>query len=999
MQTPEFKELLAGLNPEQQKAVTYNDGPLLIVAGAGTGKTHLVTAKMAYLIMEKNLKTDNILALTFTDKAAQEMEDRVIKLLPYGYVDLWVTTFHSFGERLLRSHGVKVGLAPDFKVLSESQQWLMVFQNLDRFKLKEFYQLSNPTKYISTLIRHFNQAKDELISPAEYIAWADDLLLNKESLDFIKKNIKLDDDIADLEAADLLPEIMKYKELAEAYHVYQKLLQENNAIDFADMIYYAYKLLNENTYLLKKYRSQFKHIIVDEFQDTNYSQYQLVKLLAAPNNNLTVVGDDDQSIYRFRGASIFNILKFKDDYANAQEVVLTKNYRSGQNILDLAYKSIQNNNPYRLEEKLKIDKELHSQVEDSGAVEQYYMASGEEEVSIVIDKIKQLSVESDFNWNDIAILARANSHLEPFMNALQLEGIPYQFMASRGLFNKPIIVDVISYFKLLDNYHESPALYRILTLPFLEIEIEDLITINNHAKANNYSLWQSCQKAAALNVKEETVNKITKLLFLIKKHSKEAVEDSIIKVYLSFLKDTAYLSYLINDVNERKEELLWYLQLFAEKLKDFEINYSDNRLAAFMNIFKMEIESGDKGSLRLNPETGPEFINLMTIHSSKGLEYKWVFLVNLVEQKFPGRYRGEDLPLPEALIKEKGNKKELDLKDVHIQEERRLFYVAVTRAKKKIFLTAAKQYAGRKTVAKLSRFLDECNLNEETPQKKENTKGIFSLDRFTTDLTMNPNLYSSIDQRFSFTKLNDYDQCPYRFWLKYVVKIPTFAAGPSLTFGQVIHSVFHRFLADHQAGSAEQMGLFGEPNDKKTLTFEYLKKLYESYWRDDGYDNERQREEYKERGYKIMKKFWEEFEEQQPNLRDLEKGIKIKLQGWSFILDARFDRVDNIDNDAIEILDYKTGKTKTKLEINDKRQLLIYYLGAKQLYGQYPKKLTYLYVEEWHREPFIPKEKDLQSLISWIDEIVANIRARKFEPCPGFQCQYCPFKDICDFKE
>ena len=216
---------------------------------------------------------------------------------------------------------------------------------------------------------------------------------------------------------------------------------------------------------------------------------------------------------------------------------------------------------------------------------------------------------------------------------------------------------------------------------------------------------------------------------------------------------------------------------------------------------------------------------------------------------------------------------------------------------------------------------------------------------------------------------------------------------------QVIHSVFHRFLADYQSQFSEQKELFPNDGNLKTLDFNYLKTLYEDYWREDGYESERQRKEYKTKGYKIMKNFWKEFEDLPPNIKDLEKGIKIKIEGQNFLLDARFDRIDNIENDGIEVIDYKTGKTKTKLDTDAKRQLLIYYIGAKQLYKQYPKKLTYLYVEDWHREEFIPKEKDLTKLISWINEIVENIRAHKFDAKPGFACQYCPFKDICNYKE
>ncbi|HLA25993.1 MAG TPA: UvrD-helicase domain-containing protein, partial [Patescibacteria group bacterium] len=354
--------ILESLNKEQKEAVVHENGPLLIIAGAGTGKTTVITRRIAWLILEKKIKPDEILALTFTEKASAEMEERVDRLLPYGYVDLWISTFHGFAEKILRLHGLDIGLPTNFRVLSDTEQWYLVRKNLDKFNLDYYRPLGNPTKFIHALLKHFSRAKDEEISPEEYLKYAEELKLNQDT---------------DGES-DIL-EIKRLEEVANAYHIYQKILLENNALDFGDLINYVLKLFKIRHNILDNYRRQFKYILVDEFQDTNWAQYELVKLLAEPNNNLTVVGDDDQSIYKFRGASISNILTFKKDFQKSRDILLTENYRSTQNILDLSYGFIQQNNPNRLEARMNekksngglenISKKLAAQTKESGIIE------------------------------------------------------------------------------------------------------------------------------------------------------------------------------------------------------------------------------------------------------------------------------------------------------------------------------------------------------------------------------------------------------------------------------------------------------------------------------------------------------------------------------------------------------------------------------------------------------------------------------------------------------
>ncbi len=340
------EKLLENLNEEQKKAVVYKNGPLLIVAGAGTGKTTVITTKMAWLILRNQIKPDEILTLTFTDKAAEEMEERVDQLLPYGYVDLWISTFHSFAERILKQRAIDIGLSDNFKLLNQTEQNLLIRRNFDQFNLDYYRPLGNPTKFIQAMIKHFSRAKDEEIWPEDYLKYVDELKGNLDNM-LNENNFKKNNQETTGQETE------KINEIANAYHVYQQLLLKNNALDFGDLINYTLKLFRKRPQILEKYRKQFKYILIDEFQDTNWAQYELIKLLGAPKNNITVSFDDDQSIYKFRGASISNVMQFKKDYPKAQQIVLIKNYRSKQNILDLAYNFIQNNNPNRLEWQMK----------------------------------------------------------------------------------------------------------------------------------------------------------------------------------------------------------------------------------------------------------------------------------------------------------------------------------------------------------------------------------------------------------------------------------------------------------------------------------------------------------------------------------------------------------------------------------------------------------------------------------------------------------------------
>ena len=657
-----MQEIRQKLNARQDEAVIHENGPLLIVAGAGTGKTTVLINRLAYLVLEKGLSTEEILLLTFTEKSAGELEERADKLLPYGYVDLWIHTFHGFCERILREHALDIGLSADFKLLSSTEQWILIKRNLSRFDLDYYKPLGNPTKFISELLRHFSRLKDEDVSASDYLETA--------------KNNQ-DEDVL---------EVKRVKELAGAYQTYNELLLENNFLDFGDLIVFTIKLFKTRPNILKIYQHQFKYIMVDEFQDTNWAQYELVKMLASLSNNLTVVGDDDQSIYKFRGASLSNIMQFKDDYRDAKEIVLVDNYRSRQEILDYSYQFIKNNNPNRLEEKLKIDKKLIAGAKfsdkDVPVVKYLQFNRGEEEVAFTAAQIADLYNQQKVDWLDFAILVRANDTAEAYVKELTRLNIPNQFVSLKGLYFKPIILDCLAYLRLLDNYHESSALFRVLSMPGFKVNHLDIITINKFAKRKVWSLFEALKNIEVIpGVSSEAKENIFKLITLLDKHSTLVADSEPSKIFLRF----AYDSGLVASYDfDRDQEIFSYLNQFYQKIKKFEETLPASRLSDFMQLMDLELEAGEVGALRLDFSDN-DTVKIMTVHAAKGLEFKYVFLVNIVDKKFPTISRSEKISIPDNLIKEKitGGK------EAHIEEERRLFYVAITRAKEELFITGA----------------------------------------------------------------------------------------------------------------------------------------------------------------------------------------------------------------------------------------------------------------------------------------------------------------------
>ena len=972
---------LKKLNNEQKEAVVHGKGPLLIVAGAGTGKTTVITQRIAYLIEKGEANPEEILAVTFTDKAAEEMEERVDKLLPYGYVDLWISTFHSFCERVLREYALDIGLPADFKVLDNTAGWLLVYRNLDKFSLNYYKPLGNPTKFIQALISHFSHCKDQGIYPEDYLEYAEKL--------------KTRDDMPEDNETERL------KEVAGAYQVYQRLLLENSVLDFGDLINYCLKLFKERPPILKKYREKFKYILVDEFQDTNWAQYELIKILAEPKNNLTVTADDDQMIYLWRSASFNNIIQFSKDFPKAKKISLVKNYRSYQNILDLAYKFIKANDPNRLEYVNKINKKLIAEKKGQGLVEHIHAKTLDEEVRKTIKRILEiLKKDKEANYNDFAILVRANDTANPFIRALERAGLPYQFLASKGLYSKPVVLDVISYFKLLDNYHESPAVYRILNMPFLEIPAQDIMKLTQYSYKRTKSLYEAMEELPLVpGISSPTQEKIVSLLGLIKNHTILAQKRSVSEILVAFLQESGYLKYLVNKDDKERLDLL---NQFYKRVKNFEGTTQEPTLNNFMREINLEIESGEQGKLEFDPEQGPDMLKVMTIHGAKGLEFKYVFLVNMVDKRFPTIERKELIEVPEDLIK--------DIKptgDVHLQEERRLCYVAITRAKKDIYFTSAEDYGGVRK-KKLSRFMIEMGYREKEKEKaKEN--GLLADRKNSLEKRKIKPMPDYLPEHFSFSQLAAFDKCPLQYKFAFILKVPT-RGKAVFSFGKTMHNTFYNFLKyANESNASNQRNLFGfeektvkVSKKEKSLNLDDLMEIYEKNWIDEWYENKKQKEEYYKLGRRIVKDFYSEFSKNPPKVLKINNAFALEmpfnLKIGEYTLYGVVDRIDEKEGE-VAIIDYKTGNSKDKLSLDDKEQLLIYQIAAEEIFKIKPKKLIYHYLSNGKKASFLGSEKEKERLKEKIIQEIEEMKKSDFKPTPGWQCAFCDFKDICDSAE
>lgn len=631
-----MQNLIEGLNDKQKEAVLATEGPCLVIAGAGSGKTKVLTHKIAYLLSEKNVKPWNILSITFTNKAANEMKQRVEKLVGEASQEMWLGTFHSICVRILRRFIDRIGFDTTFLIFDSTDQRTLVKECIKSIGLDD--KLFTDRSVLSEI----SNGKNDMLEPKAYQV--------KYNGDFRKEKI------------------------GEVYELYQKKLKENNALDFDDIINYTIKILTENPDVLEYYTEKFKYVLVDEYQDTNKAQFMLVSILASKYGNITVVGDNDQGIYSFRGADITNILNFEKDFPGSKIVKLEQNYRCTGNILKAANAVIKNN-------ENKYDKKLWTENEE-GKLPCIYKAEDEyDEASYIVKQINMLKMEEYLKLSDFVILYRMNSQSRAIEDIFRRENIPYKIIGGLKFYERKEIKDIIAYLRLIFNTSDNLSLKRIINEPKRGIgktSLDNIQDISDKTGKSMYEIIKYAEQYELNRVKENSIQ-FVEVIEELRKQVNQIPISELIKLTLN---KTGYVKALENENTIEAESRIQNLEEFLTVAIEFEEQMAENTLAEFLESISLTSDID-------NMEESEDTVTLMTLHSAKGLEFPVVFLVGMEEGIFPGYKSIEE-------IKE-------------LEEERRLFYVGITRAMQYLYLTCAKRRTifGSTSYNQMSRFLKE----------------------------------------------------------------------------------------------------------------------------------------------------------------------------------------------------------------------------------------------------------------------------------------------------
>lgn len=975
------ERILEGLHGEQRRAVEWDTGPLLIVAGAGTGKTAVITRRIAHLIATKKARPSEILALTFTDKAAAEMEERVDVLVPYGYTDIWISTFHAFGDRVLRDNALVLGLPPDYRVLNRAEQVLFLRENLFELPLRVYRPAGDPTRHLRALVSLFSRAKDEAASPADYLRYAESLAEDV--------GCRMSD-VGECGNEELRAEAERQMELARAYEAYQRLLGERGLVDFGDLITLTLRLFREHPGALRPYQERWRYILVDEFQDTNHAQFEIVKLLAARHRNVTVVGDDDQAIYKWRGAAISNILDFTRTYPDAAKIVLARNYRSGQAILDAAYRLIRHNDPDRLEVREGVSKRLVAHRPQGPPPEHLHFDTLSTEADAVAGRIAQRVERGEWRYRDVAILARANSDAEPFLRALNMRAIPFHFSGSRGLYDREEIRLVLAFLRALADPRDSLSLYYLGTSALYLVGATDMARCLATARQKNRSLewvFRNLDSYGDLSaeVSHESRAALAKMLDDLDKMREHSAAHPTGRVLYEYLVErTGYVKRLASSGNVDDETRVRNLARFFDIVARTAPLLRYDRVAEFLRHLDDLIDAGDDPAVA-EADPDADAVQVMTVHKAKGLEFPVVFVVSCVDGRFPVSRRGDPIELPEALIRDM-----LPEGDHHLQEERRLFYVAMTRARRELYLTSARDYGGLRP-RKVSRFVLEAL---DAPARTAQTFRASATEQIhrhappaANAVTLEGILPKDGAISVSFRQLDDYQTCPLKFKYAHILRVPV-TRDHRVAYGTAIHEAVREYNRRRAR--------------RQPITLDELLAHFESVWVNEGFISREHEEQRMAEGRAVLAAFYEH----QASAGTIPTMVEspFSFARGNTRVRGRWDRVD-IRDGQVCIVDFKTSDVREQGRADerarDSLQLRLYSLAYGEVYGQLPDRLEmhFLGPDGVVVGALAPQAAWVARAADVIDQVADGIRRQDFVATPDWfrACRYCAFSTICPY--
>lgn len=952
--------LLEGLTDEQHQAVTHTTGPCLVIAGAGTGKTRVLTQRIAYLIQEGQVKPEEIVALTFTDKAAAEMLERVDLLLPVGSNTATITTFHSFTTELLRRYAHYLGLPADFTLLTGEEEVVFLHDHLWELPLSIWRPSNNPTRFLKELASFFSTLNDQALDSATLADWA-------------SAHASLEDEVEADRAAQL-------QELAAARTAYDNLLRQHGYLTFGHCITETLRLFKERPAVLDELRQQFRYLLIDEYQDTNWAQTELAAQIAGPNGNIMVVGDDDQSIYSFRGAASQNLIEFRGRFPDTRVVVLKQNFRSTQQILDASYRLIQHNNPHRLEFTEKVDKRLLGQ--GNGEPPQFhYYATRAGELTGITDQINSW-LEEGIGPQEIAVLCRTSLQAKQVEQALRHRGIAVSSHQGEPLFATPLVRGVLAFCRLLVRQDDNIAVHELFSSPPFAIPgrvWQELCQSRPYQEDDLLTAARAFLSQLPSWVSEKIGARIQKAITLLDELAGSTHEPASVVFLRLVHRSGLYAALTRSQKPESAVQLAQLGQLFDE-MQAYEERHRNATLANFLRYIDVLTEIGQDIPAAASDQDDPFAVNVMTVHKSKGLEFTAVVVPFCATGKFPSRNISRPLKLPPDLDRAGEHA------DGHQAEERRLFYVALTRAREHLLCTAAEKYgAGPKS--RLSPFIVETfpemewgSLAPKVVPPADYLQSQLELPATAEPARSTPALYQQ--KKISYTQLASYLDCPWKYRYQYVLRLRTYPTH-ALLFGVTMHEMLRAWL------DARRRGQIVTPEE-----------LLNTYWRTGGYETRAQEQERRREALAALQELEKEFSAAQPVT--LEQSFEFPLANGQRVT-GRIDRLDETDEQALVVIDYKTGKPKPLREAKKDLQLGIYILAVEALYHRPVAAVTLHYVMQ-HEKVTVPRaEFALEEVEQAVNEGAARLAADRhndsFSPNPTHQtCQFCDYRNLCPFR-
>ena len=1038
------------LNPEQQEAVDHGDGPLLIIAGPGSGKTRVITQRIVHLLegpasdpQASPLQPENILALTFTEKAALEMKVRVSQALPELTSTPHISTFHSFCYEVLRQWHF------ERRLLDKVDVWIFLRRRMSLLGLDFYQKLAEPGAFLHDLNEFFSRCQDSLVSPADFDAYvlafeqkylsqhpaaAGQTSVARQPAAFSAaargsaaarpSSATAPDRTGPLSPEDQAAwqEILKKKELARVFQNSTRLIEDASYSSLGSLMSETVRLWTQHPEALDRVQRQFKVVLVDEFQDTNYGQAELLRLLVTPPYPITAVGDDDQAIYRFRGASHGAFEMFSQVFPRHRTIYLNRNYRSTARILRVADSVIAHNIRYEKKPRLQTEKD------DGDRIFLLNSPDYQSEAAWAGEEIQRLAREGR-PLAEIAVLYRAHSHRDLLVEELRRRGIPFSI---RGLsiLKMPVLRDVAAYLSVIHLPHDNIGMTRILADPRWHISPELAQKIRLHAASSHCSIHDVLQAAGASGLGSEIAASgwggLDKLLRELRSFSRTAPVTPI----LNRITEGLGFTFVPGDAR------LDALETFRKFVIEWEENSETRRLAEFIEYFNYFGEAGGKLEAPA-PAESEQAVKLMTVHAAKGLEFPVVFILSVARLRFPSTERKPVIEFPDEL-----HRGPTPPGDIHIQEERRLFYVAITRAMRQLYISSVAKFERQR-----SRFIDDLlahaliaaqdleviavpaidpksgqpgsakngkrssikvdkgapahrSLGKQNQRLSQDQSSLYQGNLFGGTGQRDGNHHSPIrewaaypvpvdsDEKISLsaTAAEDYLQCPLKYKFAHLMRIPP-GPQPALTFGNLMHqSVRHYFELRGQ----------GLPS------VEEMERFYLSGWRSAGFDDDYQEESYKKAGIEQLRGFVEAHNGATIDTAKVRTEQQFSLDFGDLKLEGRIDQVNEIElkgHSQHELIDYKTGRPRTAKDADQSLQLSLYAMAARELYGSIPARLSFYNLTDNRAVSTVRTEEKLRESLDQLREVAREIRGGSFEAKPGFLCRWCNFISICPAHE